>query len=231
MAYEQLKDPKLRAELSHDESAALEAVVEIVVTGDPSLDPDSLLPPHLATSQYPNTSMLGIDAAAHNSTNQDSTIELSDKMQLDHPSPELLRELRLKKFCPEECSLTGLHCEESLEDMGMKISPSSSTSSAFPSSPPLAGSHPVAVPSTPPVSSGQPPSSDEANTLIPGSTSSPLPSSSSSASSRLMRSELPEAAYIPLSDIDSTKLTYLLERLREVRGLSLSFFEATGTNN
>jgi hypothetical protein len=53
--------------------------------------------------------------------------------------------------------------------------------------------------------------------------SSSSAAASAGATSLLLKSALPEAAYIPLSEVNSTKLTYLLDRLQQVTSL-LSHF-------
>lgn len=225
---EQLKDKKLRFELSEHEIADLEAVVDIMAAGNPMIDPSSLL-------CYPSTPNKALLAnllqpsnaeEAHKPAETSSVLASSNSATLPlHPPIELLRELRMRKFCPEETRLdntidspaSALKCEENLDDMETAASQNlpvimsptnspkslSSTTSSMsqPSSPLFDYQHFEKAESTP---------------VSPGHTSSSPSVAAPNASSLLMKSDLPEAAYIPLSDVDSTKLTYLLERLQEV---------------
>jgi hypothetical protein len=50
----------------------------------------------------------------------------------------------------------------------------------------------------------------------PTAAASSSAAASAGATSLLLKSALPEAAYIPLSEVNSTKLTYLLDRLQQV---------------
>lgn len=101
--------------------------------------------------------------------------------------------------------------------------PSFSFSDSFARPLPLLSFTPPAAPAQPTTSSA--PACEEAAAPVHAggvvATSPPAAASSSAAASAgatslLLKSALPEAAYIPLSEVNSTKLTYLLDRLQQV---------------
>lgn len=174
------------------------------MAGDPSLEPNRSL------------SLASPEQAQVDSNKPPTSEHFNDDTFCAHPSVERLRELRLMKFCPAEAvplpsSESVLRCNESLFELGSSLP--STPSSSYSSSTSISSSSSEASPPLSPLLKTEPVSS------TPGHTSSPLPSSTS-ASSLLMKSDLPEMAYyIPLSEIDSTKLAYLLHRLSQVRCL------------
>ena len=265
VASEQLHDPKLRGELSEPEVADLQSVVEIMIAGDPTLEAHLLVSPRDVSLDLLN------DAAAPSPPHappppgppreeQPPDLGGQGPAPTAGPSLEVLRQLRLQRFCPSDTPSTpvsppsaiasaaaaALVCEEVMEDSlpAMETAPapadppptpsvgrdpstvpvSSPPSFSFPDSfarplpLPLLAPAPAAAPAQPTTSSAPAPvhPGGVVATSPTAAASSSSAAASAGATSLLLKSALPEAAYIPLSEVNSTKLTYLLDRLQQV---------------
>jgi hypothetical protein len=213
----------------------LQNVVDIMIAGDPSLNDflvariDSLhaqqyaAPPD-ATS--PPLHMVLEQANTRRHVPLPSTVE---EMTLGTANPTFDAKATQVDAAPE-LPAEGLTC---LEDMGDSLSATYTTTTTTTSFA-ITDKNETPTHSTPtsslstsasvlPTPEAQPPLLQQEVSVSPGMTDSPVPSSAG-ASSLLFKSALPEAAYIPLSEVNSTKLSYLLDRLQQVRSCNVSPF-------
>lgn len=244
----------------------LQSVVDIMLAGDPSLGDhflftsstldDSAANGHTVVAELPALVPPSTPSPPLPPTTEGSEelFYFSEHAPAEQPSLEVLRRLRLQRFCPSEAPpaaetvpSTGLVCEETMEDSLPPLETTASassplqgaTSSNSPTSPSDVRSFPflpsssssssfIPLPQLPASHSTSSSSTNEVLVFSPGYTASPISSTTTSssssasspaagASSLLMKSALPETAYIPLSEINSTKLAYLVDRLQKVR--------------
>jgi len=222
----------LRQELSDAEQMDLQDVVDIIIAGDPSLE--DLFPPVVLQNQEESErAAFNHNAEAsqlkHKKGSQQATPEqvclttADDEDGVRRPSLETLRRLRLQKFCPhenEEPQFMELSEPTEMIVPPDFLYPATTTATTSPSSP--FSTSLFTSPVVPPPLSGPTWVSPPEATSSPGLTGSPVaPTSSSLGAGSLMRkSSLSDTAYVPLSEIHSTKLSYLLERLAQVRSES-----------